>query len=79
MDTLSTPSTVDNMRTEAEFLEQAELSRSALQQFIAVKDFENADELKRTALNKVMKNTVCFSFIRLRIFSLTDHFLATFQ
>ena len=49
------------MRTEAEFLEQAELARSALQQFIAVKDFDNADETKRSALNKLMKYTVCFA------------------
>jgi hypothetical protein len=47
-----------NMRTEAEFVEQAELARSSLQQFIAVQDFDNADEIKRGALNKVMKNIV---------------------
>lgn len=47
-----------NMRTEADFIEQAELARSSLQQFIAVKDFDNADEVKRGALNKLMKNTV---------------------
>ena len=43
------------MRTEAEFVEQAELARSSLQQFITVQDF---DEIKRGAINKVIKNTV---------------------
>jgi hypothetical protein len=65
MDTTSPslePNTVNTMpgRSETEFVEQAELARSALQQFIAVMDFENADEVKRSALNKVMKNTVGF-------------------
>ena len=46
------------MRTEAEFVEQAELTRSSLQQFITVQDFDNADEIKRGAINKVIKNTV---------------------
>ena len=46
------------MRTEAEFVEQAELARSSLQQFITVQDFDNADEIKRGAINKVIKNTV---------------------
>ena len=60
----STPTSDTVMRTEASFVEQATLARAALQQFIAVKDFDNADEIKRSALNKVMKHTVCnFSFI----------------
>ena len=46
------------MRTEAEFLEQAELTRSALQQFATIQDFENADDLKRGALNKLIKAIV---------------------
>jgi hypothetical protein len=46
------------MQTEANFVAQAELARSALQQFVAVKDFENADETKRSALNKLIKQTV---------------------
>ena len=51
------------MRTEAEFLEQAELARSALQQFAAIQDFENADDLKRGALIKLIKAIVRnFSF-----------------
>lgn len=55
---IATTLSSDAMRTEAEFLEQAELARAALQQFIAVKDFDNADEMKRSALNKLMKTTV---------------------
>ena len=66
----------DTMRTEAEFLEQAELARSALQQFIAVKDFDNADETKRSALNKVIKNTVRFYFSS--VFHLVKLLLAPF-
>jgi hypothetical protein len=51
------------MRTESEFVEQAELARTSLQQFVAVKDFDNADEIKLKALNKLIKNTVsCFHF-----------------
>jgi hypothetical protein len=66
MDTTPTPAalkstTPDNMRTEAEFIAQAELARTALQQFVAVKDFDNADETKHIALNKLMKTTVGFS------------------
>lgn len=57
------------MRTEAEFIEQAELARSALQQFAAVKDFNNADELKISALHKLIKTTVIlFIFIFFFIF-----------
>ena len=57
------------MRTEAEFIEQAELARSALQQFVAVKDFNNADELKISALHKLIKTTVIlFIFIFFFIF-----------
>ena len=59
----------DTMRTEAEFLEQAALAKSALQQFIAVKDFDNADETKRSALNKLMKHTVLYSPNSYHIFS----------
>ena len=51
----------DTMRTEADFLEQAALAQSALQQFITVKDFDNADETKCSALNKLMKHTVLYS------------------
>ena len=66
MDATSTPissisNTTDTMRTEAEFIEQAELARTALQQFVAIQDFNNADDLKRGALNKLMKSTVSFS------------------
>ena len=46
------------MRSEAEFVEQAELARTSLQQFVAVKDFNNADDLKIGALNKLIKDTV---------------------
>ena len=46
------------MRTEAEFVEQAENAQTALQQFVAVKDFDNADDLKRGALNKLIKAIV---------------------
>ena len=56
--TSSISPTAVTMRTEAEFLEQAELARTALQQFVAVKDFDNADETKRSTLNKLMKHTV---------------------
>lgn len=48
-----------NMHTEADFVKQAELAKSALQQFTAVMGFENADETKHSALNKVMKTIVC--------------------
>ena len=63
MSTVSTaisaiPTNVDSMRTESEFLAQAKLAQAALQQFIAVKDFDNADETKRSALNRLMKTTV---------------------
>lgn len=56
----STTTDDTDMRTEAEFIAQAELARTALQQFIAVKDFDNADDTKHSALNKLMKTTVCF-------------------
>jgi hypothetical protein len=64
------PSSTVIMRTEAEFVEQAELARSSLQQFIAVQDFDNADDIKRGALNKVIKNTVTVFIIFLRLFSM---------
>jgi hypothetical protein len=51
------------MRTEAEFVEQAELARSSLKQFIAVQDFDDADEIRRGALNKLIKHTVTVSII----------------
>lgn len=54
----SEPSTTVNMRTEADFVAQAELARTALQQFAAIKDFEDADDLKRSFLNKLIKATV---------------------
>ena len=44
--------------TEVDFVEQAEHARTALQQFIAVKDFDNAEDVRRNAFNKVMKYTV---------------------
>jgi len=54
-----TTTNVDStMRTESEFLVQAKLAQAALQQFVAVKDFDNADETKRSALNRLMKTTV---------------------
>jgi hypothetical protein len=57
------------MRTEAEFIEQAELARSSLQQFVAVKDFDNADDIKVKALNKLIKNTVSrFLFLKFSSF-----------
>ena len=46
------------MHSKIEFLEQVELTCSSLQQFIAIQDFENAGEIKRGALNKLIKNTV---------------------
>lgn len=52
-------STVDTMRTEAEFVEQAELARTALQQFTVIKDFANSDGAKLCALNQLIKVTVC--------------------
>ena len=55
--------------SEAEFLKQAELTCSSLQQFIAVQYFENADEIKRGVLNKLIKNTVRCLFL---------HFLSFF-
>ena len=66
MDTELDITTTDVMRTGslAEFIGQANLARAALQQFAAIKDFENADEVKRAALNKLIKHTVCtFYFI----------------
>lgn len=58
--TLDTPL----MRTEAEFLDQAELACSAFQQFAAIQDFKNADDLKCSASNKLIKVIVSsFSFI----------------
>ena len=65
--------------TEADFVEQAEHARTALQQFIAVKDFDNAEDVRRNAFNKVMKYTVrsfiflihssCFQLIFIFLFS----------
>ena len=57
------------MRSEAEFVEQAELARSSLQQFAAVKDFNNADELKISALHKLIKTTVILLFSYFSSFS----------
>lgn len=63
------------MRSEAEFIEQAELARSSLQQFVAVQYFDNADELKRGALNKLMKNTVSISLMFLDFSPWSKNFL----
>ena len=50
----------DVMPTEAEFTEQAELARTALEHFLQVKDWKNCDDTKVTLINQMMKTTVRF-------------------
>jgi hypothetical protein len=61
-DSTSLPSTaVDDMKTESDFLAQVQHAKAALKQFVHVttnKDFENADAIKRGALENLMKHTV---------------------
>lgn len=60
MDANTTPSPTSPARTEAEFIEQANLAKSALKQFVESKKWENADDMVLVALNKLIKTTVCF-------------------
>lgn len=49
------------MRTETDFLAQVKLAKAALQQFVYVtttKEFEDADPIKRGAMENLMKHTV---------------------
>lgn len=61
---LDTLDTTDDMpiRSEAEFVAQAETARVALQQFVVVKDFVNADDAKVTTMVKAIDATVCHLF-----------------
>ena len=56
---LDTLDTIDDMpiRSEAEFVAQAETARVALQQFVVVKDFVNADDAKVTTMVKSIDAT----------------------
>ena len=49
------------MHTEAVFVKK--VTKSTLQQFIAVMGFENANETKHSALNKIMKTIVCCFYV----------------
>ena len=56
------PSTEEMPPSEAIFVEKAELARSALQQFIVVKDFANANDVKRGAIVQVIDAIVSSFF-----------------
>jgi hypothetical protein len=75
-DPTSSPTTaVDDMKTESDFLAQAQHAKAALKQFVQVTtnpDFENADAIKRGALENLMKHTVrilqsLFSFLLIKV------------
>jgi hypothetical protein len=81
IDQPSTPSITDDMpvRTEADFLEKAELARSALQQFIVVKDFANANDVKRGAIVQVIDAIVSLFSLFSHFFIISFSSLVTFQ
>ena len=70
----STNDTIPARDREAQFVEQAEIARVALQQFVTVKDFVNADATKLTTMTKAIEATVShllfiLSFLSNAVFS----------
>jgi hypothetical protein len=57
--TVTTDSTTDPMKTEADFLVQADKARSALEQFANLQKLENpADFLIKSAMDQILKTIV---------------------
>ena len=72
------PTPTDNMKTEAEFIAQAQCAKEALDLFIKItggKEYDNADLIKRGAMVNLMTHTVCIFHNFLCIFCLVWDFL----